>query len=267
MRSVAEYLNTDRTYDPTLKTNKQALNLLRKSIDLSETINIALDELYKGNRDSILFSTDCCYITVCKRQPGESGMMNELEFKHQLFHKIEKPWEECDYASGSKKIFTKDNPPELIAYRAIEIHSLRNKVNIPTHRPIFFTLKEQYCTDLILERIDIFVYFNFPRFIEMMRECKLPFHFLDKKVASSLFSTRALELGATYNNQYLVIGNNKSNFLIGWGNIFGIIYELEAGFSAISHMKDFLLESSYPAAYSFMFKISSFYNKIKNKIF
>ncbi|HCX38867.1 MAG TPA: hypothetical protein DHS36_01210 [Candidatus Veblenbacteria bacterium] len=237
MSNVVNYEKTGKMMDEDLKREKRIVEILEPDKDFGMLINLALEDLYNSQKEYIVIPLDTYIVGIFRRKINESESSNKMNFRHYVYHLTEKPWEKCDYINLAD--FPPDRPIEYILYHDFRIYSLRDKVFFPTHRPIFSILKSRYAIELIMGNVDIYIYFDHDRFVEMCKEKKLPVRWQSKKeILKESKDHSFISNFPLFKGNLLSVGPPDNEMTMGYGILFRMIYEFQSGYNVIDQMKE-----------------------------
>ncbi len=236
MHNIKEYIEKDEVFDFDLNQKKYAFEVSTPDIDFMKFLEMALDEFYKHERKMFVFPTDCCFVGIVRKNGEKSEIAFKLDFKHDIYHRLFKNWDECAFSNKDKPGFTKENIPEMFLYHKLDIYSFKDKVFFPAQRPLFLSLKQEYVIDLLTDKIAIYIYFDPDRLIEMAKERKLKMEFVKKtsKIKDHPYKNEF----PFFEKGYMQVSNKETKLIIGYGIILRIVYELQSGYNLIEHLKE-----------------------------
>jgi len=243
------YMETDKIYDPYLKKEKSAINILTKDVDYTQIIDLALDELTKGERQYLILPFDCCIVGLFKKGNSESEYVRQMNFKHELYHSLVERWDKCQYGNWENIKFSENNPPEFIKYQGFKIYLLAQKMTIGGYLPLFLTLKEKHIIDLLTDKIGIYIYFDQDRFFKMCRERGLYPEWVDVEEYKKGESGGGRDYLPSFNGKYLKMSggrNKKISFFLGYGMFFRMVYNFQSGYNVIDQIKENIWIRSHP---------------------
>lgn len=246
--STKEYIQTDETFDSYFQEYRKAITIFTEDKNYSDLVETGLDELYKSDKSYLILPSDCCIIGLFKRKEDESGFVRRMDFRHHLYHWTKEPYEKCQYLDPHKAKFSKEDPPEFVKYHELPIHSFKEKIFVPTHPPIFFVLKEKYAVDLLIDKIDIYIYFDYQRFFEMCKERGLNPRWLSVSDLAKGENKNSTSYLPDFDGKYLEIADtsNKSKSTFGYGLLYRILFEFQWGYNVIDQFKEQLWIDSHP---------------------
>lgn len=143
---------TDINSRPTLTYHKEINDLLRKAKKNGENYIIIDGCLMLGAFNTIKLNRSN---EVCKK-----------DFQHQVWHIFFESWQECPYG----KKFDEQKVKKHFEYMLLPVWEMKDKVYIPTHRPIFISgLSKEFVFDILFERLALFFYFSPQKFVELCK--------------------------------------------------------------------------------------------------
>lgn len=233
-QKAVDYMKTDKTVDETTGLTKRAIALTTKIVSLSPLVNAALKHFYGAQKEELFIPLDCCLVGIYRRTKDRSYFFNRMGFRHSVYHATKVPWDKCGYLSGEF---------EFSQYADLKIHSLRDNIFVPTHRPIFIIgVDEKFIIDVLCESIDLFLFFDGERFFEMCQEFHLSPRWSSRNNYNRERSNQSLfDFGNKH--LYLKMTDDREQVIeipVLKAPIYSIIYELQSGYSVIKRFRESL---------------------------
>jgi len=246
--STKEYIQTDKTFDSYFQEYRRAITIFIEDKNYPDLVEAGLDELYKSDKSYLILPSDCCIVGLFRRKEDESEFVRRMNFRHHLYHWTKEPYEKCQYLDLHKAKFSKEDLPEFVKYHELPIHSFKEKIFVPTHPPIFFVLKEKYAVDLLTDKIDIYIYFDYQRFFEMCKKRNLNPRWLGASDLMKGKNKNSTSYLPDFDGKYLEIADasNKSKSTFGYGLLYRILFEFQWGYNVIDQFKEQLWIDSHP---------------------
>jgi hypothetical protein len=198
-----------------------------------------LKELYSQTAKNEIYLPFDCGLVGLVRNPTKS---RSWDFQHFIFHTIIQPKSECAYLKHKPNNITEvlKNTEVLHHFReitSIPIYSLRNKVFIFTHEPIFFNVPIKQAVDIFTDKLSVYIYFDLNTFIDLCGKLSLEpaLEDYEKSVQDETKYVRSTVV--KFGNKCLTYGikNVRSKFT--YGVLYRIIYEFQTAKSVVEQMK------------------------------
>lgn len=167
MQMALDYVNNSVGVDIQYKRPKITNIEPRATATYHKEVNQLL-RLAKRRGAGYLVIDDCLIIgafnTVSLKRSND---VCKKDFQHQVWHMFFEDWSQCQYG----KEFDEQKVMKHFEYMLLPVWDMRDKVNIPTHRPMFITgLKEEFVFDIIFDRMSLFFYFSPQKFVVVSRK-------------------------------------------------------------------------------------------------
>ena len=150
------------------------------------------------------------------------------DFQHRVWHMVFEDWSECPYGKG----FDQQKVMKHFEYMLLLVWEMRNKVQFPTHRPIFITgLEEDFVFDILFERMSLFFYFSPQKFVALCKKKGIDATWITgkeyHKIKSEALKNKIVLLDM--HDGIIRLKNEDQQFTqdVGLGTLWKIIYEFE----------------------------------------
>lgn len=170
MQMALDYINESVGID--IQYNKPKItNVTPKITDTYHTEINRLLRAIKRKGEGYQIIDDCLVLGAFNNVVlNRSTDVCKKDFQHAVWHMFFEKWSECPYG----KEVDKEKVVKHFEYMLLPVWEMRNKVLIPTHRPIFISgIKDEYVFDILFERISLFFYFSPQRFVTLCKKKRI----------------------------------------------------------------------------------------------
>ncbi|MDP2938443.1 MAG: hypothetical protein Q8N72_04315 [Candidatus Omnitrophota bacterium] len=166
MQLASDYINESVGIDIQFNRPKITDVKPRSTVTYHKEVNQLL-RIAKKKGEQYLVIDEC--LILCAFNTVKLKRSNDVckkDFQHQVWHMFFEDWSECPYG----KEFDDKTVTKHFEYMLLPVWEMRDKVQFPTHRPIFITgLEESFVFDILFERISLFFYFSPQRFVALCK--------------------------------------------------------------------------------------------------
>ncbi len=228
MQAAVSYINESLGIDIQFNRPKITDIKPRPTVTYHEEVNRLL-QAAKKEGEQYLNIDDCLILGAFNNSKlNRSRYVCRMDFQHAVWHMFFESWSECPYGKepDQEKIM------KHFRYTLLPVWEMRDKVSIPTHRPIFITgLREEMVFDILFGRMSLFFYFSPQRFVSLCKEKGIDASWVTGKEynkTKAKVSRDGIVL-LDIHDGVIEIKNDSQNFVqhIALGTLWKIIYEFE----------------------------------------
>lgn len=239
MQTAVDYINNSVGRDIQYERPKITNVKPRLTVTYEEEID-GLLRAAKKHGEKYLVVDECLAIgafnnTKLKR----SNDVCRMDFQHQVWHMFFEDWAECPYG----KQYDEQKAVKHFEYMLLPIWEMKDKVHLPTHRPIFIAgLKEEFMFDILFDRMSLYFYFSPERFVALCKKKEINAAWITGKEYRKIkFDALGNKIVLLDIHDGIIQIKDESKGLvqnIALGTLFKIIYEFERPSAIIELIKE-----------------------------
>ena len=230
---ATEYIRTDRT-DKDFLTGlpRYAVEPRSQRKYLWGEVNAEIQKVKEEGWRGGFVNGDCLTVGIIRPFPKESAFVSRMDFRHYVYHTTKVPFRNCQYVTDVSKNAT----PEFFDYRDLPIYSLKEKVFIPSHFPLFAMLDTESSIDLLTDALRIYVHFDVDVFWNICEHFRISPHWISVKEYQQTFGKRLPRIfhSPLFPKGYLGF---KGHGVFMHGLLWSLVYELETGASIANQLQ------------------------------
>jgi hypothetical protein len=242
MIQALEYINTSVGVDIQCKKSKLTDVEPRITVAYYKEINRLLQKARKKGEEYLVVD-ECLVLGAFNTvKLNRSSDVCKKDFQHQVWHIFFEDWSECPYG---KKV-DEQKIKKHFEYMLLPVWEMRNKIHIPTHRPLFITgIVEDFVIDILFERMTLFSYFSPQGFVELCKKKGIAAAWITggeyRRIKDEALKNKIVLLDI--HDGIIRIKDSVQDFTqeIGLGILYKIIYEFERPSSVVEAIKEDLL--------------------------
>ena len=233
VHAATEYIRTDRTDKDSLTgLPRRAVEPRSQREYLWEEVNAEIKKVKEEEWRGGFVNGDCQIVGIIRPSPKESAFVSRMDFRHYVYHTTKVPFRSCQYVTSVPKNATL----EFADYRDLPIYSLKEKVFIPSHFPLFAILDMESSIDLLTDALRIYVYFDIDMFWNICEHFGISPRWISVKEYRRTFGKRLPRIfdPPLFPKGYLGF---EGHGVFMHGLLFSLVYELETGASIANQLQ------------------------------
>ena len=231
--AATEYIKTDRTdKDSMTGLPRYAIEPVVQRVHLWEEVEAEIRKLKTEGLHGCFVNGDCLIVGIIKPFPNESAFVSGMDFRHYIYHTTKVPFDKCQYVSG----VSKNETPEFVEYKDLPIYSLKEKVFIPSHFPLFAVLDAESSIDLLTDSLRIYTYFDVDMFWNICEHLAVPPRWISVREYRRTIGKRLPKIfdPPLFPKGYFGF---KGHGVFLHGLLWSLVYELETGASIANQLR------------------------------
>lgn len=239
MQLASDYINESVGIDIQFNRPKITDVKPRSTVTYHKEVNQLL-RIAKKKGEQYLVIDECLILGAFNTvKLKRSNDVCKKDFQHQVWHMFFEDWSECPYG----KEFDDKTVTKHFEYMLLPVWEMRDKVQLPTHRPIFITgLEESFVFDILFERISLFFYFSPQRFVALCKNKGIDASWVTGKeylkIKSEALKNKIILLDIHDGIIRIKYGGQKLIQDIALGTLFKIIYEFERPSAVVKLLRE-----------------------------
>jgi hypothetical protein len=226
-----ELVNRGTVHDPVFEAQRFIV-LVPQEESYAEVLNAILADFYAYQRQFAFFQIDHLYFGFFSVDPDRPA--SRMDFQHNIYHEVlQHPWAECCYKGEYDKV---SFDREFGTYVHFTFLDFRENVFLQYLRPLPLTgLGARYVTDILLNRLKVFVYLRDDQILRAFREAAIDVR-LTKQAGGARPDRSLYRIDGKYIEVHLHDAHN-TRMLLGAKAILRTVLSLQTLRSFIEHVK------------------------------